>query len=176
MKVYHNGTYITDLDDPYNLESWGEASSYAPDSLSLDLAELKVFKEAEIRDEADRWYRENVRSFEGSVTVHKSATGAAMTADEGAVRSSMVGNYQRVRDLVGQVRATTDWRACRGIMWTPPLLSPTKAAVGSLEREAARAPKKRKKRAKTASLEELAERVAVLEEDLEERRTVFGET
>ena len=43
------------------------------------LGEAKSYKEGEIRDAADAWYRENVRPFEGSIVVHQSATGSTMT-------------------------------------------------------------------------------------------------
>jgi len=166
MKVYQGENVIADIGNPYDLENWARVSGYAPETLSLDLSELKGFKESEVRNHASRWYEEHVRGFEGVVVVHKSATGAALSQNEGTVRASMQQNYQRVRDLITQVLAATDWRACRNITWTPP------AGVQPVLKSSS-SPTKRKRK-HNPSLEKLAERVEALEDEAEERRDAFG--
>lgn len=125
MRVYLNGTYYTELGNPYDLDSWWAANPEslggAPlSALSFDLSEVKAWKEAEIRDTADAEYKMYVRSLEADVTVVKIALNRALNAEEQAVRDEMQARYQRLKQTVAQVRAATDWRACLAINYVYP--------------------------------------------------------
>ena len=55
LRDYRNGQPYTSISNPYNLSARAVSSELDPSELSLDLAEVKAHKEAELRDAADRW-------------------------------------------------------------------------------------------------------------------------
>jgi hypothetical protein len=86
-------------------------------SASEVLAHAKTMKEAELRDAANSWYVQNVRSFEGAVVVFKAATGATLTAEEVAIRDAMTNNYNTLRTKIGTVRAATALNQVESVVW-----------------------------------------------------------
>jgi hypothetical protein len=82
------------------------------------LSYAKAAKEAGLRDAADRWYRQNVRAFEGAVVVHKIDRGFALNAEEQAIRNAMNANYTKLKNLIGQVRAAATVAEVEAISWT----------------------------------------------------------
>jgi hypothetical protein len=80
--------------------------------------DAKMAKEADLRNAAERWYRENVRAFEGAVVIHKIDRGQALSAEEQAIRDAMTANYQKLRTLVAQVRAATTLEEVEAVTWT----------------------------------------------------------
>lgn len=88
------------------------------DATSL-LASHKETKEQELRNAADAWYRENIRSFEGAVVVAKYGRGGltALSTEERAVFDSMNANYTKLKGLVSAVRVATSVAEVKGITW-----------------------------------------------------------
>jgi hypothetical protein len=100
---------------------WDPATStLRPRTTAEQLAEAKALKEAELRDAADSWYQRSVRSFEGAVVIHKIDRGLALNAEEQAIRDAMNANYQKLKNLIGQVRdpATDTVAKVEAISWT----------------------------------------------------------
>lgn len=125
VRTYLNGTYYTELGNPYDLDSWWAANTESLgntplSALSFDLAEIKAWKEAEIRDTADAEYKMYVRSLEADVTVIKIALGRTLNTEEQSVRDEMQARYQRLKQTVSQVRTATDWRTCLAITYVYP--------------------------------------------------------
>jgi hypothetical protein len=120
LTVSRNGQPFTTIDNPYALDAWARASGLNPAEFTLTLSELKQFKEVELRNAADRWYRENIRLFEGAVVAYKIDRGQALTAEEQAIRDAMVQNYQRLRSLIGDVLVATTVEAVLAVRWEEP--------------------------------------------------------
>lgn len=179
MRVFLDGTYFGETDSPEGLESYvqmGEQEDppIARERWSLDLAEVRIYKEQEIRDAADTWYRENVRPFEGSIVVHQSATGSTMTREEKDIRAAMQANYLTLRDLVGRIRAATTPEEAQAVEWVDP--EPTRVAAFSAalgEAESTIMAVRKRRRDRQGRLGNLEERVADLEADLEARMKIF---
>lgn len=88
---------------------------------TIDLAEMKAFKETEYRNNADDWYRKNVRSFEGAVIALKRAANTALNAGETSTRDKMLANYTALSTSITNLRASNaTWRTIMETPWTPP--------------------------------------------------------
>lgn len=88
---------------------------------SIDVAEVKAFKEGEYRNNADEWYRRNVRAFEGAVIAIKRAANTQLSAGETTTRDKMLANYSALTTSITNLRASTsDWRTIMNTPWTPP--------------------------------------------------------
>lgn len=118
MNVYRNGVFFTEIGDPYDLERWALENGIDPTTLSLDLAEVKTYKENEIRDLGDLWYRTNIRAFEGAIVGVKAASN--LSGEEQKIKTAMQDNYTRIRQLVSQVRNATTVQAALAVMWADP--------------------------------------------------------
>jgi hypothetical protein len=91
-----------------------------PTATELQVASLEAVqaaKEAELRDAADAWYRQNVRAFEGAVVIHKIDRGLALNAEETAIRDAMTANYTKLKDLIAQVRAAQSLAELEAVSW-----------------------------------------------------------
>lgn len=88
---------------------------------TIDIAEVKAFKEVEYRNNADDWYRKNVRTFEGAVIAYKRAANTALNATEGTTRDKMLANYTALSTSITNLRASNaGWRTILDTPWTPP--------------------------------------------------------
>lgn len=83
------------------------------------LQDAKDEKEAELRDAANNWYRQNVRGFEGAIVVGKYGRGGltALSAEERTVFDSMNANYTKLKSLVASVRSAANVAEVEGISW-----------------------------------------------------------
>jgi hypothetical protein len=84
------------------------------------LTEARASKEAELRGAADGWYQENVRSFEGAIVTAKYGRSGltALNTEERAVFDAMNANYQKLKNLIVQVRAAATLEEVEDISWT----------------------------------------------------------
>lgn len=88
---------------------------------TVDVAEVKAFKEVEYRNNADDWYRKNVRGFEGAVIALKRAANTTLNATETSTRDKMLANYTALSTSITNLRASTSsWRTIMDTPWTPP--------------------------------------------------------
>lgn len=125
VRLYINGTYYTEIGNPYDLDSWWAANTESLgntplSALSFDLGEVKAWKEVEIRDIADAEYKMYVRSLEADVTIIKISLNRVLNAEEQGVRDEMQARYQKLKQTVVQVRGAADWRTCLAITYVYP--------------------------------------------------------
>lgn len=129
LTVLYKGSYFGTIEAVRDFEGYVDSvMSMNPEinraDFSMVLAEVKAYKENELRDRADEWYRNNIRAFEGAIVGLKTGRRNA-TPEETAVADKMLANYERVRTLVGQVRAITDparWRDVLAVNWSDPVM------------------------------------------------------
>lgn len=125
IPLYYNGQVLTRYAHPYNFDyvvaQDARDSNRNVANYSFAVADIKAFKENEYRNNADQWFRENVRAFEGVVITHKRATNTALNAAETAARDKMLANYNAVTTAITNLRASNAaWRTILETPWTPP--------------------------------------------------------
>lgn len=74
-------------------------------------------KEVQVRDAANAALSVSTRATEREVVVYKAASGAALNADDIAIRDAMTANYNALRAKVAQVRAATTVEGVEGMTW-----------------------------------------------------------
>jgi hypothetical protein len=88
---------------------------------ATSLPQVRLRKEAELRDAADSWYQGSVRSFESAIVTAKYGRGGltALGTEERAIFDEMNANYTKLKNLIGQVRAATTVAEVEAVVWTP---------------------------------------------------------
>jgi hypothetical protein len=122
LTVYRGGQPYMTIGNPYQLSSWAVASGLNPSEFSLDLAEVKTFKESELRDAHEANHQATIRGSEGTIVAAKYGRGgtAALSAEERAVFDEMNANLTKLKSLVSQVRAASTVEAVLAIQWEEP--------------------------------------------------------
>lgn len=126
LQLRYNGTLYGVEVTPGNFDNAVDSIMQSDPSLNrslftIDLVEIKAFKEIEYRNNADEWYRKNVRSFEGAVIALKRAANTALNTAEASTRDKMLANYTALTTAITNLRASNaGWRTIMDTPWTPP--------------------------------------------------------
>lgn len=115
VRVYRNGVEFMRIDNPYNLAPWLDQSSLPSGEFTLDVADTKAWKEDELRDRANDWYKANIREFEGVMVQVKNAN--QLTPEEQTIRTQMADTRAKLINLVGQVRASGTAAGAMAVVW-----------------------------------------------------------
>lgn len=115
------GRYVHPYNFDYVVEQDARDNNRNPANYSFAVADIKDFKEGEYRNNADEWYRRNVRAFEGAVIAIKRAANTQLSAGETTTRDKMLANYSALSTSITNLRASNaGWRTILETPWTPP--------------------------------------------------------